>query len=112
MIANSELVKKLKRSDLKANAIRDLANDRHNVRVGQVRDSIDIDRQLSHSSFAVVTQITYCKLFTRISYDLVTDHGILRNQSLGLNLFTGLFPVIYLNHVNESAAFGGSYKAL
>lgn len=112
MLAKSELCMELKRCDFRAAAIAAHEHDKAMIRVGQVRDVVGIESSAGHSAFAIVTQIVFGKLMTRITYDLVTDTEIIRNQTVGRSLFLSMFPTIYLNHIRESKWFCAEYRRL
>lgn len=80
------------------------------IKVGQVRDSIDIDRVMSMSSFAIVTKITRHSAATIITYDAVTDTSVTRNLTLGKLMFDALYPVVHMEHVRQSPYFAKEYR--
>lgn len=98
--------------ETKENVRNEMQKNISDIRVGQVRDNVDVDVTQSRGAFAIVTQITNHKHMTRIKYDLVTDHGIVRDMQLGSVLFSVIYPVIYLDHVTLSPAFRGAYKGI
>lgn len=113
MLANSEIVKAsamISREEV----IAEIERERLSVRVGQVRDSVSSEpnelRPIGRGALVIVTKVECTSRATFITYDMVTDFGLVRNCRLGVALFCCIYPAIYLEHVSESPVFGSAYR--
>lgn len=86
---------------------------RGEVRVGQAREYNGPGFLTGKSEFAIVTKVSDLGKVKQITFDVVTDKGIIRNKQLRLLTFFGAYPDVYIEDVRKAdSAFKSAYKHL